>query len=141
MAQFDVKIEGLDTLVRHFKKAPQITEPIFQKAIEASQFVLQKHNLKDNPTPWRTGNLLQSFNFEMGRLYGRYYPTAHYALAVHEGHKQTPGRFVPAIGKRLVQDYVPGNPFMPKIAERAQPEINDLMLEAANMIGEEIAKI
>lgn len=35
-----------------------------------------------------------------------------YAVWVETGHTQQPGRFVPAIGKRLVNDYVPPQPFM-----------------------------
>lgn len=34
--------------------------------------------------------------------------TASYASYVNDGHRQRPGRFVPAIGKRLVQSWVPG---------------------------------
>lgn len=35
-----------------------------------------------------------------------------YARPVEHGHVQTPGRFVPAIGKRLVRDFVPGKPYL-----------------------------
>ena len=35
-----------------------------------------------------------------------------YAPFVEFGHHQEPGRFVPAIGKRLVASYVPGKPFL-----------------------------
>ena len=33
---------------------------------------------------------------------------APYADAYENGHKQTPGRYVPAIGKKLVKEYIPG---------------------------------
>lgn len=35
-----------------------------------------------------------------------------YAKAVEHGHVQTPGRYVPAIGKRLVADFVEGKPYL-----------------------------
>ena len=35
-----------------------------------------------------------------------------YASYVERGHRQTPGRFVPAIGKRLKASWVPGQFFM-----------------------------
>ena len=35
-----------------------------------------------------------------------------YARPVEHGHVQTPGRYVPAIGKRLVKDFVPGKPYL-----------------------------
>lgn len=37
--------------------------------------------------------------------------TADYALYVNYGHLQTPGRYVPALGKRLVNYWVPGYKF------------------------------
>lgn len=140
MANFNIEFEGMDKLIRQFNEAPAKVEPILQRAIVGTQFILQKHNLKDNPTPWKTGFLLQSFKFQVGKLFARYYPTAHYALAVHEGHSQTPGRYVPAIGKRLVADNVKGNPFMPKILDKSQDEINELFQEAVEVIAEEITK-
>lgn len=35
-----------------------------------------------------------------------------YARPVEHGHVQEPGRYVPAIGKRLVRDFVPGKPYL-----------------------------
>lgn len=37
--------------------------------------------------------------------------TAAHAPHVEYGHRQEPGRYVPAIGKRLVKSYVPGQHF------------------------------
>lgn len=45
-----------------------------------------------------------------------------YAIYVEYGHRQTPGRFVPVLGKRLVKSFVPGK-FMLTISEQ---ELNDL---------------
>lgn len=42
--------------------------------------------------------------------------SASYASYVNDGHRQRPGRFVPAIGKRLVRSWVPGQ----HIAEEAE---------------------
>jgi len=36
------------------------------------------------------------------------YNNVEYAAHVEFGHRQTPGRYVPAIGKRLKRDFVPG---------------------------------
>ena len=41
-----------------------------------------------------------------------------YAVWVETGHTQQPGRFVPAIGKRLVNDYVPPQPFIKPSGEQ-----------------------
>ncbi len=42
--------------------------------------------------------------------------SASYASYVNDGHRQRPGRFVPAIGKRLVRPWVPGQ----HMAEKAE---------------------
>ena len=55
-----------------------------------------------------------------------------YGIYVEYGHRQTPGRFVPAIGKRLVKAWVPGQ-FMLTKSEREieaimQPLIEKMMM-------------
>lgn len=64
---------------------PKISEPILQKAIEATNAVFAKHTIKNDPVPWRTGNLLQSFRFVTARLQARWFPTARYAPFVEHG--------------------------------------------------------
>lgn len=44
----------------------------------------------------------------------------YYAVFVEKGHRQQPGRFVPAIGKRLKKSFVAGRPFLkPALADHA----------------------
>lgn len=54
-----------------------------------------------------------------------------YAAAVELGHHQEPGRYVPAIGKRLKKSFVPGKPFLRPAAENHTAEykavIQDVM--------------
>lgn len=45
-----------------------------------------------------------------------------YAAAVELGHHQEPGRYVPAIGKRLKKSFVPGKPFLRPAAENHTSE-------------------
>ena len=52
----------------------------------------------------------------------------YYASYVEYGHRQTPGRYVPAIGKRLVKSWVEGQHFL-KISEDELKEIAPEMLE------------
>lgn len=82
---FEVKIENLDKLQRAMRDYPQTAQPILQKALEGTQFVFQKHTLKGDPVPWRTGNLLQSFRFGSSPLQARWFPTARYAPFVEFG--------------------------------------------------------
>ena len=151
MADFDVKIKGLDEMVAKFKKAPEIAEPIFQKAILASQAALAKYTLKKNPVPWQTGNLLMSFRYQTGRLFARWYPTAFYAVYVHEG---TGPRVIEAknakvlanpktgqiFGKRVNHPGTRPQRYMPVIADNAQADINNLFKEANDIFLEALAK-
>ena len=52
----------------------------------------------------------------------------HYASYVEHGHRQEPGRFVPAIGKRLVNSWVDGV-FMLTLSEKDLEEIAPKIIE------------
>ena len=55
-----------------------------------------------------------------------------YASYVENGHRQTPGRYVPAIGKRLVKSWVPGQFFVKSSEEALEtqaPTILNTMLD------------
>lgn len=99
MAQFEVKIENLKELRRAFRDYPKIAAPIVQRALMGTQFIFQKHTLKDNPVPWRTGNLLQSFRFRSTATQARWFPTARYAPFVEFGTK--PHTIVPVNARVL----------------------------------------
>ncbi len=87
MKEFEVTIPNLPDLKRAFREFPKIAAPILQRAIEGTAFVFQKNTLKNDPVPWRTGNLTQSFRFRTAPLEARWYPTANYAHFVELGTK------------------------------------------------------
>lgn len=72
-----------------------------------------------------------SMNVERGKR-GGYSVTVtnpvYYASYVEYGHRQTPGRYVPAIRKRLVKSWVEGQHFL-KLSEEELREIAPEMLE------------
>lgn len=145
-----VKIEGLQELRQAFKDFGKISEPIFQRAVVASQAILAKHTTKET-VPWKTGYLTQTFAVEVGRLFARWFPTAKYALFVHEG---TAPHIIQAVKKKVLANkstsqifgrvvHHPGtkpNQFMPRIVKAAQPEIDRLFLQALDLINADIAK-
>lgn len=55
-----------------------------------------------------------------------------YAPYVELGHTQEPGRYVPAIGKRLVRDWVPPKPFL-------RPAIEDHIDEYKEVLESELS--
>lgn len=121
--QIQVEIKDLERITQAFKRAPATVEPILQRALAASSAILAKHTLKGDPIPWRTGNLLHSFRATNARLETRWFPTAHYAIYVHEGTS------------RGIQP----NPFMPIILERSMREINEVFGQAMEQITQAIA--
>lgn len=72
-----------------------------------------RDDVRDN-TPVDTGDLRRSWELTGPDKKGLKFEmdlanNLEYAEHVEYGHRQEPGRFVPAIGKRLVADYVPGS--------------------------------
>ena len=64
--------------------------------------------------PVVTGNLRRSITSSDVKLNGNEYSmtvgsSLSYARYVEEGHKQEVGKYVPAIGKKLKKEFVPGN--------------------------------
>ena len=128
MSDYSVTIDGLTELRAAFKRSPAIVEPILQRAIQAANFTFQKHTLKNDPVPWRTGNLLMSFRYIEGRLRGRWLPTASYAMTVAEPHTSASGKVYG------------GNPYMEKILEASTGDVGKLFESALEKITAELAK-
>lgn len=88
--------------------------------------------------PVQTGNLKNSITAEV-------HPTekevwvgtdVEYAASVEFGHHQEVGRYVPALGKRLVNDFVPPKPyFRPAMENNIDEYKNILVQELKNSIS------
>lgn len=77
--------------------------------------------------PVDTGNLRNSITHQREGDDTELIATAvTYAPYVEIGHHQTPGRYVPAIGKRLVASYVPGKPYMAPALENHVSEYKEV---------------
>ena len=81
----------------------------------------------------RGGNLRRNWTisqvFKNGNLYSvEVINPTHYASYVEYGHRQTPGSFVPVLGKKLKRSWVPGR-FMLTISENEIKENMDAILE------------
>lgn len=94
---------------KHQKILNAIDETLKESAIEGVAEIQSRTGVK-------TGNLRRSATSGEIKVIGKThsikigYDTnkAPYAGAYENGHKQTPGRYVPAIGKKLKKEYVPG---------------------------------
>ena len=85
--------------------------------------------------PVDTGNLRNSITHQMeGDKTVVIGTPVEYAPYVEFGHHQQPGRYVPAIGKQLVKDYVEGKPYL-------TPSLEDHIDEYKNVILNELQGI
>lgn len=116
------EIKGLKEIQSALSQAPEIAKPIFQRAIEGTAAVFAKHTQKNNPVPWRTGALTQTFQFNSSPLRATWGPTRYYAIFVHDGTK-----------------YIKANPFMPKIMAKAEKEVTQLFEQALDIFTNKLA--
>jgi len=164
---FTIEIPGLKDLQKSFENYPNIAEPRLQRAVNAASDILAKHTRGDRgdkslPIPVRSSNLLHSFRKEEGRLWARWYPTAPYAASVHNGSgpytitakngKVLASKVIPPgwtrvskagyaiFGKTVHHPGTKGNPFMPKILDLSQEEINEKFVRTLDLILEDITK-
>ena len=80
-------------------------------------------------TPVDTGELRRNWQVSNIRLFERFcgveiYNSTEYAEYVEFGNRQTPGRYVPAIGKRLKKAWVPGK-FMLTLSAKELENMKD----------------
>ena len=105
--------------LKGFKEFDKILDEIKTKAPQATEkfLMLQAEDLKKDVkelTPVDTGTLKNSWQRENGRrLTGKKFSQivfnmTDYAAHVEYGHRQKVGRYVPAIGKKLVAPFVRG---------------------------------
>ncbi len=123
LQQYMDKLKGVGKSDQFLKKAAQeIGNSILELAV-------------DNTPVGDTGNLKQSWKVKINKTAEGYEVEVSndvpYATYVEYGHRQTPGRFVPALGKKLKKSWVEGY-FMLSKAEiaacRNMPELLEDML-------------
>lgn len=109
-----VNTDELKAFVEQLKKATT-RDFIAELAKEIAARYLRKV-IKN--TPVDNGTLRRSWDVEVKEMSNGYEITvknsAEYASYVEYGHRQTPGRYVPAIGKRLKKSWVDGAFFVNK---------------------------
>lgn len=112
MAGTEYQLEGLDEWEQALARAvneqypEEFSQMVLQVAMELQGKVKEK-------TPKQTGRLQNAWQVGEIRKRGseyviEVYNNVEYAEAVEWGHRQTPGRYVPALGKRLKAQTVKG---------------------------------
>lgn len=108
-----IKIDskGLDGLLDKVSRlSPEIDQAVMSAM--ADEGLSWRDDVRDN-TPVDTGDLRRSWELAGPDKKGLKFEmdlsnNLEYVEYVEYGHRQEPGRFVPAIGKRLKADFVPG---------------------------------
>ena len=134
-SKIEVQIDGLkdfQKLLQEMKAEEErfMTETIKELAARLLRKVIKR-------TPVREGLLRRNWTVSDMRKNGSNYEievsnSTEYASYVEYGHRQTPGRYVPAIGKRLKKSWVKGK-FMLTISE------DELRKEAPAVIERKIS--
>lgn len=106
-----VDIKGLDDSLKKLKDLPRVFDEELSKAMN-DEGLDWRDDVRAN-TPVDSGDLRRSWIFAGVEKSGFIFEmdlsnNMEYADYVEYGHRQEPGRFVPAIGKRLKANYVSG---------------------------------
>lgn len=141
---FSVEIKNLDKLTAAFEKAPDIVEPVMQKAVILAGAILAENTVPGN-IPWVTGTLARSFNpITIGRLFARWYPKVNYAKSVQFG--QPPHVILPKNKKALFWKGAAhpvkkvnhpgskGRHYMERILKASEFDINLVFKDALKMV-------
>ena len=118
-SKIKVQFDGLKEFQKIIQEMEKGKEQLMIDTIKELATRLLRKVIKRTPSD--TGNLRRNWTVSDVRKNGENYEievsnSAEYASYVEFGHRQTPGRFVPAIGKRLIKFWVKGK-FMLTISE------------------------
>ena len=135
-SKIKVQFDGLKEFKKIIEEMEKEKEQLMIDTIKELAARLLRKVIKRTPSD--TGNLRRNWAVSDVRKNGETYEievsnSAEYASYVEFGHRQTPGRFVPAIGKRLKKSWVKGK-FMLTISE------NELQKQAPAVIEKKITE-
>lgn len=123
-----ITVRGTNAVKNKFKQMATNYPNIIRATVRASALQVEKQAKANCPV--KTGNLRRSIMSEESQKGNRYIArigpdikTAKYAEWVEKGHTQQPGRYVPAIGKRLVASWVEGKWYMARTAIMTQNQV------------------
>lgn len=147
----NITITGLQELRVAMSNAPELVGPILQRGIDDSKLIIDSRRLDPSFMPWITGNLARNWTVNYGTGTLKMKPDMIYANAVEYGMPASQGRYVPAIGKRLVNNIhgdtwfgswpgFKGRFYIEKIIRAVTPEIqevfNQVLEDAVNQISQ-----
>ena len=128
---------------RRIERAVEIVDDLFKEAL--GQMALDFLRKVKDRTPQRTGLLKD--RWKIGAIVKKgddymieVFDDTEYASFVEDGHRQKVGRYVPAIGKRLVKPWVEGRFMMKLTADEIEQEMPKYMERLEKKLAEELFK-
>ena len=135
-SKIKVQFDGLKEFQKIIEEMEKEKEQLMIDTVKELAARLLRKVIKRTPSD--TGNLRRNWTVSDVKKNGENYEievsnSTEYASYVEFGHRQTPGRFVPAIGKRLKKSWVKGK-FMLTISE------SELQKQAPSVIEKKITE-
>ncbi len=112
-----IEIKNLDKIQEAFKKAPEEAKTYFEILLDAIVATLSKNTIR-GVVPYDTGTMMNTFEWSKQTLKRYYFPTRHYAPYVYYGTSRG----------------IKANPYMERIADRSQSEIDKHIEDTANIL-------
>lgn len=138
--KIDINLSGLKQLQSQIHQLGEKTGEFCDRCADRLAGELMTRAIER--TPVDTGHLRRSYHVirdNHGREYARIVANnVEYAPYVEYGHRQEVGRFVPAIGKRLVREFVPGKHMLTNAAEDVRQIAPDLIEEELKTFAERL---
>lgn len=133
MAGTAYRFDGLDEWEQALARAVDEQYPEEFKAMVV-QVAMELQSRVKEKTPKKTGRLQNAWQVGPIRKRGdqyviEVYNNVEYAEAVEWGHRQTPGRYVPALGKRLKAETVKGAHMMELSLQELQAALPGFLRE------------
>lgn len=130
---YKISVRGTDAAIQKIRNKRRDFDKILKTALRVSALQVEKQ-AKIN-CPVKTGNLRRSImsvesNNGMTIAIGPDIKVAPYAIWVEQGHSQQPGRYVPALGKRLVADFVRGKWYMQRTYAQMRTKVTSNIKQA-----------
>ena len=133
----------LEEFNKRIERAVEIVDDLFKEAL--GQMALDFLRKVKDRTPQRTGLLKD--RWKIGAIVKKgddymieVFDDTKYASFVEDGHRQKVGRYVPAIGKRLVKPWVEGRFMMKLTADEIEQEMPRYMERLEKKLAEELFK-
>lgn len=124
------------------KVKSKLDSGILKQEIEKTSLKVGAQALKNvkSLTPVKDGNLRKQWSVVGPAYTGNAFVielqnNTEYASYVEDGHRQTPGRYVPAIGKRLKASWVPGTHMLMKTMFEVDAQMPQLLSPVLRDLG------